>query len=65
MNEASGVPAWKSVPSGFIYGDRDLMNVGAEASLKLTSFLSASPSPHPVYKLLFVFPPKAQLTLLP
>jgi pimeloyl-ACP methyl ester carboxylesterase len=24
LNEASGVPAWKSVPSWFIYGDRDL-----------------------------------------
>jgi pimeloyl-ACP methyl ester carboxylesterase len=24
LNEASGVPAWKSIPSWFIYGDRDL-----------------------------------------
>jgi pimeloyl-ACP methyl ester carboxylesterase len=24
LNEASGVPAWKSTPSWFIYGDRDL-----------------------------------------
>ncbi|WP_202815254.1 alpha/beta hydrolase [Leptolyngbya sp. NIES-2104] len=24
LNEASGAPAWKSTPSWFIYGDRDL-----------------------------------------
>lgn len=30
LNEASGVPAWKSVPSWFIYGDRDL-NIPAAA----------------------------------
>ena len=24
LNEASGIPAWKSIPSWFIYGDRDL-----------------------------------------
>ncbi|MBW4693826.1 MAG: alpha/beta hydrolase [Lyngbya sp. HA4199-MV5] len=24
LNEASGAPAWKSIPSWFIYGDRDL-----------------------------------------
>jgi len=24
LNEASGVPAWKTIPSWFIYGDRDL-----------------------------------------
>lgn len=30
LNEASGVPAWKSIPSWFIYGDRDL-NIPAAA----------------------------------
>lgn len=30
LNEASGVPAWKAVPSWFIYGDRDL-NIPAAA----------------------------------
>ena len=30
LNEASGVPAWKSTPSWFIYGDRDL-NIPAAA----------------------------------
>lgn len=30
LNEGSGVPAWKSVPSWFIYGDRDL-NIPAAA----------------------------------
>ncbi|MBD1834936.1 alpha/beta hydrolase [Cyanobacteria bacterium FACHB-472] len=29
LNEASGTPAWKSTPSWFIYGDRDL-NIPAE-----------------------------------
>ncbi len=24
LNEASGAPAWKSIPSWFIYGERDL-----------------------------------------
>ncbi len=30
LNEASGVPAWKSIPSWFIYGDHDL-NIPAAA----------------------------------
>jgi pimeloyl-ACP methyl ester carboxylesterase len=30
LNEASGAPAWKSIPSWFIYGDRDL-NIPAAA----------------------------------
>lgn len=30
INEASGVPAWKAIPSWFIYGDRDL-NIPAAA----------------------------------
>lgn len=30
LNEASGAPAWKSIPSWFIYGERDL-NIPAEA----------------------------------
>jgi pimeloyl-ACP methyl ester carboxylesterase len=33
LNEASGLPAWKSVPFWFIYGDRDLNIPAAALSL--------------------------------